>query len=67
MPCPDSLHHMLGMMQIAVQHGPGMGVATSVLLLQVKLRKPRAGTQQEPKEKQTEDLEQLERIYPALL
>lgn len=54
-------------MQIAVQHGPGMGVATSVLLLQVKLRKPRAGTQQEPKEKQTEDLEQLERIYPALL
>lgn len=45
--------------------GPEAG--TSVLLRQGELRKPRAGAQQELKEKETEDLKQQERMFPALL
>lgn len=46
-------------------HGPEAG--TSVLLLQVKLRKLGAGAQQELKKKETEDLKQHIRTYSTLL
>lgn len=45
-------------MEAAFQGSQGPEAGTSVLLLQVKLRKPRAGAQHELKEKETEDLKQ---------
>lgn len=56
-------------MHTALQGSHGPGAETSVLLLQVKLRKPRAGVQRElkEKEKETEDLKQQIRTYSALL
>lgn len=54
-------------MHTALQGSHGPGAETSVLLLQVKLRKPRARVQRELKEKETEDLKQQIRTYSTLL
>lgn len=49
-------------MPAAFQGNQGPETETSVLLLQINLRKPRAGAQQELKEKETEDLKQQKRM-----
>lgn len=65
--CLASSSSLGSVVHTALQGSHGPGAETSVLLLQVKLRKPRAGVQRELKEKETEDLKQQIRTYSTLL